>query len=49
MSSKEKNPLIYVKGYSRRTTRDDLKRAFRDFGRVNDVNMKNGFSFVVNF
>lgn len=49
MSSREKNPLVYVKGYSRRTNRDDLKKAFKVYGRVNDVNMKNGFSFIVNY
>ena len=38
--SKERNIQVYVSGFSRRTTRDDLKDKFREFGKIRDVKMK---------
>eukprot|EP00825_Cyclidium_porcatum_P021302 TRINITY_DN237_c0_g1_i6.p1 TRINITY_DN237_c0_g1~~TRINITY_DN237_c0_g1_i6.p1 ORF type:complete len:304 (-),score=74.97 TRINITY_DN237_c0_g1_i6:127-1038(-) len=44
--SKERNIQVYVSGFSRRTTRDDLKDKFREFGKIRDVKMKQGFAFI---
>jgi len=46
MSSRDKNPQIYIRGFSRRTTRDDVKDAFRKCGKIREVQLKNGYAFV---
>ena len=33
MSNRVRNPEIYVKGYGKSITKDDLKSWFRDFGK----------------
>ncbi len=32
--------------FPRRTTSDDIRDAFRSYGKIRDVNMKNGFCFI---
>ena len=27
----------------------DIERFFKDFGKINDINMKNGYAFVVSY
>jgi len=46
MSSRDKNPQLYIRGFSRRTTRDDLKDAFRKYGKIREVQLKNGYAFI---
>ena len=48
MSSRsEKNSQIYIRGFPRQTSKDELKDTFRDFGRIRDVNLLNGYAFIV--
>ena len=38
MSSKgNKNPQIYIRGFSRKTTKDDIREAFKKYGRIREV------------
>jgi len=47
MSSRDKNPQVYVRGFSRRSTKDDLKDIFRKYGKIKEVQLKNDFAFIV--
>ena len=47
MSSRDKNPQVYVRGFSRRTGREELKDAFKKYGKIRDINVKNGYAFIV--
>jgi hypothetical protein len=47
MSKRERNPEIYIKGYSRATTKDQLRNLFRPFGRIMCVQMKRVYTFIV--
>ncbi len=47
MSVKDKNCKLYVRGFSRKDTKDDVKKAFKKYGRVLDVTLKDGYAFVV--
>ena len=44
--SRNRNPEIYVKGYSKDATRDDLKSWFRDFGKIRGIQYKGLYSFI---
>lgn len=46
-SPRSKNSQVYVSGFSRRTNEDDLEDAFRKYGKIRDVVMKNRYAFVV--
>jgi arginine/serine-rich splicing factor 7 len=46
MSSSDKNNVVYIRGFSRRASREDIKDIFRKYGRIKDVQLKNGFAFV---
>lgn len=46
MSSKERSIQVYVSGFSRRTTRDDIKDKFKTYGKIHDIKLKNGFAFI---
>lgn len=48
MSSKDRNCLVYIRGFSKRTVKEDIKDTFRKYGKIRDINMKNGYAFVVN-
>ena len=48
MSSK-RNSQIYVSKFSRSTNEDDLNDHFKEFGRIRDVSLKNGYAFIVKF
>lgn len=48
MSARHRNPEIYVKGYnSKRTTKEDLREWFKDYGRIVQVQFKGPYSFIV--
>lgn len=36
-----------MSGFSRRTTRDDIKDKFKTYGKIHDIKLKNGFAFIV--
>lgn len=38
---------VYVGGLGHRVTERDLEKFFRDYGRLRDIIIKNGFGFVV--
>ena len=42
-----KNPQIYVSRLSRRVSKDDLADAFKQFGKIREILLKNGFAFIV--
>lgn len=46
MSSK-KNSQIYVARFSRSTNEDDLNENFKQFGKIKEISMKNGYAFIV--
>jgi len=46
MSIRERNPEIYIQGFSRRLTKDDLKGSFRKYGKIREIRMKNGYAFI---
>ena len=39
---------VYVGRLSYQAREKDVERFFRGFGRIRDINLKNGFGFVVN-
>jgi len=45
-SSPTKNVQVYVAGYSRRTSTDDLKDLFRKYGKIRDIVLKERYAFV---
>ena len=47
MSSRSRNPEIYVKGYGKNVTKDDLKGWFREFGKIVCIQYKGPYSFIV--
>jgi len=40
---------VYIAGFSRRTSYDDIKDLFRKFGKIRDLIMKERYAFVVRF
>lgn len=48
MTSRSRNPEIYVKGYGKNVTKDDLKSWFREFGKIVCIQYKGPYSFIVN-
>ena len=47
--SRPRNPEIYVKGYGKNITKDDLKGWFREFGKIVCIQYKGPYSFIVTF
>ena len=47
LMSRNKNPEIYVKGYGKNITKDDLKEWFREFGKIVCIQYKGPYSFIV--
>lgn len=47
MSTRVRNPEIYVKGYGKNTTKDDLKSWFKEFGKIICIQYKGPYSFIV--
>ena len=47
MTSRSRNPEIYVKGYGKNITKDDLKSWFRQFGKILCIQYKGPYSFIV--
>ena len=43
----KKTDQIYIGHLSRRLKESDLKEEFKQFGNMVDVQMKNGFAFIV--
>ena len=48
MSTRPRNPEIYVKGYGKNTTKEDLKAWFKEFGKIMCIQYKGPYSFIVN-
>lgn len=44
----KKNSQIYVSRFSRSTNEDDLNDLFKEFGKIREISMKNGYAFIVN-
>lgn len=40
---------VYIGRLSYQAREKDVERFFRGFGRIKDINLKNGFGFVVRF
>lgn len=49
MSTRVRNPEIYVKGYGKSITKDDLKSWFRDFGKIVCIQYKGPYAFIVKY
>ncbi len=49
MSTRVRNPEIYVKGYGKNTTKDDLKSWFKEFGKIICIQYKGPYSFIVSY
>lgn len=49
MSSSKKNSQIYVARFSRNTNEDDLNDSFKQYGKIKEISMKNGYAFIVKF
>lgn len=47
MSSRIRNPEVYVKGYGKSVTKDDLKSWFKDFGKIVCIQYKGPYAFIV--
>ncbi len=47
MSTRVRNPEIYVKGYGKDITKDDLKSWFREFGKIACIQYKGPYAFIV--
>lgn len=43
----KKNSQVYVSRFSRNTTEDDLSDAFKQYGKIREISMKNGYAFLV--
>ena len=46
--TEDKNTRIYIGNLIYKTTLDDVKKIFKQFGEIENIQIKNGFSFVVN-
>ena len=44
--SRARNPEVYVKGYGKNVTKDDLKGWFREFGKIVCIQYKGPYSFI---
>jgi hypothetical protein len=47
MSGRVRNPEVYVKGYGKNTTKEELKTWFREFGKIVCIQYKGPYSFIV--
>jgi len=47
MSTRIRNPEVYVKGYGKSVTKDDLKSWFKDFGKIVCIQYKGPYAFIV--
>ena len=45
--SRVRNPEVYVKGYSKSATKDDLKQLFKPCGKILCIQYKGPYSFIV--
>lgn len=45
--SRSRNSEIYVKGYGKSITKDDLKKWFKPYGKINCIQYKGPYSFIV--
>ena len=45
MSSK--NPQIFITKFPQETNEEDIRKHFKKFGKIKEITMKKGFSFVV--
>jgi RNA recognition motif-containing protein len=45
--SRSRNSEIYVKGYGKSITKEDLKKWFKPFGKINCIQYKGPYSFIV--
>ncbi len=43
----KRNSQVYVSRFSRNTTEDDLNDNFKQYGKIREVSMKNGYAFIV--
>ena len=43
----KKNIQIYVRGFSKSIRESELKETFQEAGKVKEVNIKNGYAFIV--
>ena len=43
----KKNSQVYVSRFSRSTGEDDLNDNFKQFGKIREISMKNGYAFIV--
>ncbi len=48
MTSRSRNPEIYVKGYGKNITKEDLKVWFKEYGKILCIQYKGPYSFIVN-
>ena len=46
-SSSERRRKVYVAGYSSRDDEHDIKKAFKKYGKIEEVSWKGRFCFVV--
>lgn len=49
MTSRSRNPEVYVKGYGKNIAKEDLKSWFREFGKIICIQYKGPYSFIVLF
>lgn len=47
MSGRVRNSEVYVKGYGKNSTKEDLKDWFREFGKIVCIQYKGPYSFIV--
>ena len=45
--SRDKVPRLYVGRLPSRASERDIERLFKGYGRLRDINLKNGYGFVV--
>lgn len=45
--SRSRNSEIYVKGYGKSITKEDLKKWFKPYGKINCIQYKGPYSFIV--
>ena len=43
------DPQIYVRGFPKYTTEEDLKTAFSPYGEIREVRMIRDYAFIVSF
>lgn len=46
-SSSERRRKVYVAGYSSRDDEHDIKKAFKKYGKIDEISWKGRFCFVV--